>query len=128
MAILPLITAPISVPTTTPTIVPSTAPTTAPIPITNIKHTIIYPNSTIIQKKFSGKYYEGEITGHQSLNNFYKIKYYNGDTEKFMPNEIKKFCKHIQQYSRGGPPRQFKSLVEHTTPNTTPLATSRRST
>ena len=56
---------------------------------------ISYPTGTIICKKFNKKYYEGEITGYDSINNFYKIKYLDGDIKEFTPNDITKYRKKL---------------------------------
>ena len=65
---------------------PSQFPTLVPLPTTTTAPTIIYLTRTIIRKQFSGKYYKGENTSYNSINNFKKIKYHDGDTKEFTPN------------------------------------------
>lgn len=115
-----------------PIIAPQQAPCSpqnpAPLPTTTTASTNIYPNGTIICKKFSRKYYEGEITGYDFINNFYKIKYCNGDTEEFMPDEITKYQKELQRYNWGRPPHQLEPLVKNATNNNISPAAPRQLT
>ena len=66
-----------------------------------------------------------EITGYDSINNFYKIKYCDGDTEEFMPNEITKYQKDFQCYNRVRPSCQLEPLFKNTTNNNTSSAALR---
>ena len=51
--------------------------------------TNLYPIGTIICKKFNdGIFYEGAITSYNSLNNFYKVKFKNGNREEYTYDEV----------------------------------------
>ena len=105
--------------TTAPILAPQRSPTPAPLPTAPIAPTISYPNRTIIRKKFKDKFHEGEITGYDSIKNFYKIKYRDGDIEEFTPDKVTEHQKELQCYSRGHPQRQLQPLVETATNNKT---------
>ena len=47
--------------------------------------------------------FEGEITGYDAENDWYKISYRDGDQEEFTANEVKQFRKHTQKYSATAP-------------------------
>jgi hypothetical protein len=58
-----------------------------------------YPNGTIIRKKFNKGWYEGEVTGFDPSNSYYKIRYTDGDTEEFDHQEVKEYKKKVQAYT-----------------------------
>ena len=61
--------------------------------------TTILANGTIIRKLFEdNKYYEGEITGYNATDKWYKVKYLDGGIEDLDEEEMKPLTKTIQQY------------------------------
>mmetsp|Transcript_12970 Transcript_12970/g.32751 ORF Transcript_12970/g.32751 Transcript_12970/m.32751 type:complete len:310 (+) Transcript_12970:132-1061(+) len=56
---------------------------------------------TIISKKFpeTGEFYEGEVTGYDAENKWYKIRYLDGDEEEFDEEELKQYRKKVQRYA-----------------------------
>jgi len=50
--------------------------------------------------KETGNHYEGEVTGYDSNQKVYKIRYTNGLTEDYGEIEMKKHYKHLQRYSK----------------------------
>lgn len=61
--------------------------------------TTILANGTIIRKLFEdNKYYEGEITGYNTTDKWYKVKYLDGGIEDLDEEEIKDLTKTVQQY------------------------------
>ena len=52
-----------------------------------------------VRKKFlDGKYYDGEVVKYDDVNQYYQIKYQDGDMEEFDHNEMKKYYKYHQQH------------------------------
>ena len=59
-----------------------------------------YKNGTIIRKRHNDNtYYEGEITSFDPISRLYEIKYENGVTAEYRPDEVKRIYKHEQKYS-----------------------------
>ena len=58
----------------------------------------IYRNGTIIRKRFNQGWYEGEVTGFDPQEGFYKITYTDGDTEEMTSHEVKAHRKRDQRY------------------------------
>ena len=69
-------------------------------PTTRSKTKQIHPIGTIISKKFSGKYFEGEAAEHFPREDLCKIKCADDDAEDFTAVEISKHKKQKQSYSR----------------------------
>ena len=60
-----------------------------------------YDIGTIIRKRFSNrKYYEGEVTDYDPINQLYQIQYLDGDAEEFTPAEMKQYYYQPQRYSQ----------------------------
>ena len=68
---------------------------------------------TIISKKFTetGEFYEGEVIGYDAENNWYKIRYLDGDEEEFDDEELKQYRKKTQRYAH----EKFKRNTLQTT-------------
>ena len=60
----------------------------------------VFINGTIVRRKFSSGYHEGEITKYDPIEQYYKIVYRDGDTEEMTYNEIKQYRKKSQQYTK----------------------------
>lgn len=61
----------------------------------------IHANGTIVSKRFNdGNYYEGEIIGYDNINKYYLIKYLDGQQEDLDENEMKRYYKQRQKYSK----------------------------
>ena len=61
----------------------------------------MYDIGTIIRKRFPNKqYYEGEVTNYDPTNQYYRIKYLDGDTEDFTPQEMKDHYHPYQRYTQ----------------------------
>ena len=114
----------------TPTVPPpqlsSTTPTIPVITNTNARSTQsqpsnLYPIGTIICKYHSDilSFHEGGITSFDATNNLYHVKYLQGDREEFTYDEIRKYRKPTQKYTKDiprrnilhGPPRKFNNSV-----------------
>ena len=67
-------------------------------PTTQSKTKQIHPIGTIINKRFHGKYYEGEVEEYFPREDLYKIKYTDGDTEDFTAKEVSAHKKQKQIY------------------------------
>ena len=65
-----------------------------PITCSQVKR--VQPLGTIIRKKFNKTWYEGEITKHDLISDFYHIKYTDGDSEEMTYMEVKQFKKPLQ--------------------------------
>ena len=77
-------------PTPSPRVVKPTTP----------QHTI-HGKGTIVRKRFEdGKYYEGEVTGYDTINEYYKIAYTDGDTEEYDNDDMKRYYKAFQRYAK----------------------------
>ena len=59
----------------------------------------MHPNGTIVRKAFNKGHYEGEITNHDPMEDFYRIRYSDGDTEEMTFMEVQQYKKPLQQYS-----------------------------
>ena len=56
---------------------------------------------TLIRKRFPNrKHYEGEVTNYDPTNRLYRIKYLDGDTEDFAPEEVKQHFHHTQRHTQ----------------------------
>ena len=56
---------------------------------------------TIIRKQYGdGKWYEGEISKYDATNKFYTVKYKDGDIAEYTHEEIKRYKKDKQVYSK----------------------------
>ena len=68
---------------------------------------------TIIRKwdTDSLSFHEGAITSFDAINNLYHVKYLQGDREEFTYDEIRKYRKTIQKYSKYKPIRDFNNSV-----------------
>ena len=59
------------------------------------------PNSTIVRKRFNdGKFYEGEITKYNPINDYYTVRFQDGDIEEYDCDEMKRYKKKRQSYSK----------------------------
>ena len=68
-------------------------------PTTSSQTLKVYPNCTIIRKKFGKHWYEGEISSYDTKNEYYQIKYTDGDSEEMTYREVQQYKKPLQQYS-----------------------------
>jgi hypothetical protein len=80
-------------PATTPGIEtpPRVVPINVPTPrITRSKTEIdrVYVNGTIVRRKFSSGFHEGEIIIYDPIEKFYKVEYQDGDTEELSYMEV----------------------------------------
>ena len=72
-----------------------------PRPRTRSQTFVQEPIGMIIRKRFNdGKAYEGEITKYDSVNKFYTVKFQDGDIEEYDHNEVKRYKKKVQKYSK----------------------------
>jgi hypothetical protein len=55
----------------------------------------VYTNGTIVRRKFSTGYHEGEIVLYDPKEKYYKIEYQDGDTEEMTYMEVKQYRKKI---------------------------------
>ena len=80
-------------------------------PKTRSKTIKIFPNGTIIRKRFDKGWFEGQVTKHDPVTNYYQIKYTDGDAEEMTYSEVKQHRKPIQTFS----PAQFlkPSITSH---------------
>ena len=61
----------------------------------------MYDIGTLIRKRFPNKKeYEGEVVNYDPTNQYYRIKYLDGDTEDFTPQEMKQYLHPYQRYSQ----------------------------
>ena len=109
---------------TTPTVpppLPNTPPPTIPV-TTNTKTRSaqfrsinLYPIGTIIQKYYAYalSFHEGEITSFDVTNNLYHVKYLQGDREEFIYDEIRKYRKMTQKYTKNIPCRNILHGPSH---------------
>ena len=67
------------------------------------------PTGTIVRRRFEDKkYYEGEVTKYDSVNDLYTIKYRDGDIEEYDAVDMARFKKKKQQYT---PPRHSAYML-----------------
>ena len=59
----------------------------------------MHPIGTIIRKRFTKGWFEGEVIRHDPTVDFYYIKYTDGDTEEMTYMEVQQHKKPLQQYS-----------------------------
>ena len=59
----------------------------------------MHPNGTIVRKAFNRGHFEGEITNHDPKEDFYRIRYSDGDTEEMTYMEVQQYKKPLQRYS-----------------------------
>ena len=69
-------------------------------PSTVLEPTVVYPIGTIIKKRFGSEYHEGEIIAYDTKNQYYKVRYRDDDTEELDSDEIARYRKPRQYYSR----------------------------
>ena len=61
----------------------------------------MYDIGTIIRKRFPNKkHYKGEVTDYDPTNRYYKIRYLDGDTEEYTPQEMKQYYHPYQRYTK----------------------------
>ena len=61
----------------------------------------MYDIGTIIRKRFPNKkHYKGEVTDYDPTNRYYKIRYLDGDTEEYTPQEMKQYYHLYQRYTQ----------------------------
>ena len=59
------------------------------------------PMGTIVRKRFNdGKFYEGEVTKYDPINNYYTVRFQDGDVEEYDHDEMKRYKKKQQRYSK----------------------------
>ena len=59
------------------------------------------PMGTIVQKRFNdGKFYKGEVTKYDPINNYYMVRFQDGDVEEYDHDEMKRYKKKQQRYSK----------------------------
>lgn len=59
----------------------------------------VWNKGTIVRKRFGDEQYrEGELVAYDPLTNSYLVRYLNGDTEEYTPNEVTKHYKENQSY------------------------------
>ena len=47
----------------------------------------VFPNGTIVRKRFANvKFHDGKVISYNTVNQYYCIKYCNGDSEEFINN------------------------------------------
>ena len=61
-----------------------------------MSNTNLFPIGTIVKKDM----HEGEITSYDPVNNYYKVKFKDGDREEYAYDEILLYRKSTQIYSR----------------------------
>jgi hypothetical protein len=77
----------------------------------------VYTNGTIVRRKFSTGYHEGEIILYDSKEKYYKIKYQDGDTEEMTYMEVKQYRKKNQRYSTRNTKALLLQPLQHRLPN-----------
>ena len=79
-------------------------PTEPPTPISTIaptlEPTVIYPIGTIVRKQFGSEFHEGEVVEYDPKSKYYKVRYRDNDTEELDPDELVRYRKPRQYYSR----------------------------
>ena len=78
----------------------------------------VYVNGTIIRRKFSSGYHEGEITKYDPIEQYYKVLYQDGDSEEMTYAEVQQYRKRTQQYSRHEKKAMLMQPIPHQLPNT----------
>lgn len=72
-----------------------------PRPRTRSQTFVQEPIGTIIHKQFNdGETYEGEITKYNPINKYYTVKFQDGDVKEYDQNEVKRYKKKVQKYSK----------------------------
>jgi hypothetical protein len=75
--------------------------TRKPRDLLTYKPKTMYAPGTIIRKRFDdGKWLEGEITGYDHKDKWYRVKYLDGDEEDWDSEEVKANIKSTQRYAR----------------------------
>ena len=77
----------------------STATVIEPTNSFNPRREFTYINGTIVRRKFTSRYHEGEITEYDPVEKYYKIAYRDGDTAQMTYHEVTLYLKESQQYS-----------------------------
>ena len=79
----------------------------------------VYVNGTIVRRKFSSGFHEGEIIIYDPIEKFYKVEYQDGDTEELSYMEVKQYRKKVQRYSNSKRGKQAMLLqpLRHRLPN-----------
>eukprot|EP00536_Pseudo-nitzschia_multiseries_P015866 jgi/Psemu1/44055/gm1.44055_g len=55
---------------------------------------------TIIRKKFNSGWYEGEVVSYDQTNQFYRVRYTDGDIADYTHGEVSRYYKSDQYYSK----------------------------
>ena len=95
----PTTAAPTQAPTT-PSRQPSSPPTQASSTSSSLDPVLTYPIGTIVKKQFGSQFYEGEIVSYDPKNEYFKIRYRDGDIEELTPAEVRQYRKTRQYYAR----------------------------
>ena len=108
-------------PTTTNTVTP---PRVETLNISNLRvtrskteTTRIYVNGTIVCRKFTTGYHEGEIVRYDPIEKYYKVEYKDGDTEEMTNDEVKLYRKKVQRYSKREKKAMLLQPIPHSLPN-----------
>ena len=102
---------PLPLPVSTPTIISVTTNTTTQL--SRSKPVNLYPIGTIIRKEYTDtlSFLKGEIISFDATNNLYHVNYLQGDREEFTYDEVRKYRKPIQKYSKHKPIREYNNSV-----------------